>query len=82
MSSFCHEHSVGGFAPARYMVVKIACSYSEVVLGTANHTIIYPGSRPLLRGNSPTSNSLILKMNNGYNGVSRGLEKFVKGRWK
>jgi hypothetical protein len=26
--------------------------------------------RPLLRGNSPSSSSLILKMTNGYNGVS------------
>jgi hypothetical protein len=26
--------------------------------------------RPLLRGNSPMSNGLILKINNGYNGVS------------
>jgi hypothetical protein len=34
--------------------------------------------RPLLGGISPTSNGLILKMKNGYNGVSRELEKFVK----
>jgi hypothetical protein len=33
---------------------------------------------PLLGGNSHTSSSLILKMNNGYNGVSRELEKFMK----
>jgi hypothetical protein len=32
---------------------------------------------PLLQGNSPTSNRLILKMNRCYNGVSRELEKFV-----
>jgi hypothetical protein len=32
------------FAPARYRVVKIACSYSKVVLRTTNHTIVYPGS--------------------------------------
>jgi hypothetical protein len=36
----------------------------------------------LLRGNSPTSSSLILKMNNGYNGVSTELEKFTKWRGK
>jgi hypothetical protein len=33
--------------------------------------------RPLLRGNSTTSNGLILKMNRGYNGMSRELEKFA-----
>jgi hypothetical protein len=32
----------------------------------------------LLGGNSATSNDLILKMNNGYNGVSRELKKFAK----
>jgi hypothetical protein len=32
---------------------------------------------PLLRGNCPTSNGLMLKMNRGYNGVSRGLKKFM-----
>jgi hypothetical protein len=34
--------------------------------------------RPLHGGNSPMSSGLILKMNNGYNGVSRELEKFTK----
>jgi hypothetical protein len=33
--------------------------------------------RPLLGGNNHTSNGLILKMNIGYNGLSRELEKFV-----
>jgi hypothetical protein len=33
--------------------------------------------RPLLGGNSPTSNGLILKMNMCYKGVSRELEKFT-----
>jgi hypothetical protein len=32
---------------------------------------------PHLRGNSPTSSGFILKMNRGYNGVSRELEKFM-----
>jgi hypothetical protein len=32
---------------------------------------------PLLECNSPTSSGLILKMNRGYNGVSRELEKFM-----
>jgi hypothetical protein len=65
------------FALARYRVVKIAHSYFEVVLRTTKHTIVYPGSPPLLGGNSHTSSGLILKMNSGYNGVSRELEKFV-----
>jgi hypothetical protein len=38
--------------------------------------------RPLLGGNSPMSNGLILKMNSGYNGVSRELKKFTKWRGK
>jgi hypothetical protein len=33
---------------------------------------------PLLGGNSPMSSNLILKMNSGYNGMSRKLEKFAK----
>jgi hypothetical protein len=33
--------------------------------------------KPLLGGNSPTSNGLILKMNMCYKGVSRELEKFM-----
>jgi hypothetical protein len=32
---------------------------------------------PLLRDNSLTSSDLILKMNRGYNGVSRELKKFA-----
>jgi hypothetical protein len=36
-----------------------------------------PWFRPLLRGNSPTSSGLILKMNSCYNRVSRELEKFT-----
>jgi hypothetical protein len=39
--------------------------------------------RLLLRGNSPTSSDLILKMNRGYNRVSRELKKFTwwRGKW-
>jgi hypothetical protein len=37
---------------------------------------------PLLGCNSPTSSGLILKMNSGYNGVSRELEMFMKSRGK
>jgi hypothetical protein len=33
--------------------------------------------RPLLRGNSPTSSDLVLKMNKCYKGVSRELDKFM-----
>jgi hypothetical protein len=33
-------------APARYRVVKIACSSSEVVLCTTKHMVIYPGPGP------------------------------------
>jgi hypothetical protein len=33
--------------------------------------------RPFLIGNSHMSSDLILKMNIGYNGVSRELEKFT-----
>jgi hypothetical protein len=36
------------FTPIRYRVVKITCSYSEVVLRTTKHTIIYPSSGPSL----------------------------------
>jgi hypothetical protein len=60
------------------MVVKIACSYFKVVLRTIKHTMIYSGSDPLLEDNSPMSNDLILKMNSGYNRVSRELEKSAK----
>jgi hypothetical protein len=34
--------------------------------------------KPLLVGNSPTSSILILKMNSGYNRVSREFKKFTK----
>jgi hypothetical protein len=34
------------FPPARYMVVKIKHSYSEVVLQTTKHTIVYPNLGP------------------------------------
>jgi hypothetical protein len=33
--------------------------------------------RPLLEGNSPTSNGLILMINMCYNGVSKEIEKFT-----
>jgi hypothetical protein len=37
------------FAPAGYRVVKIAHSYSEVVLRTIKDTMIYLGSDPSLK---------------------------------
>jgi hypothetical protein len=45
--------------------------------GLANYKAHYSlfWFRPLLGGNSPMSSDLILNMNNGYNGVSRELEK-------
>jgi hypothetical protein len=38
---------VGVFAPVKYMVVKIARSYSKVVLQTTKLTTVYTGSTPL-----------------------------------
>jgi hypothetical protein len=40
--------TVGVFAPARYMVVKITRPYSVVALQTTNHTMVYPGLDPSL----------------------------------
>jgi hypothetical protein len=37
------------FAPARYRVVKIVHSYSEVVLRTTKHTMVYPALGPSLK---------------------------------
>jgi hypothetical protein len=61
---------------ARYQVVKIAHSCYEVVLRTTKYTLVYPGSGPSLE--VTTSSGLILKMNSGYNGVSKELKKFMK----
>jgi hypothetical protein len=36
------------FTPAMYMMVKIAYSYSEMVLQTTRHTKFYPTSDPSL----------------------------------
>jgi hypothetical protein len=66
------------FAPLRYMVVKIVCFCSEVVLRTTKHTMVYHGLGPSLEVIALRPRSLILKMNSGYNGVSRELENFVK----
>jgi hypothetical protein len=37
------------FAPIRYRVAKIVCSYSEVVLRITKHTMVYPSSGPSWR---------------------------------
>jgi hypothetical protein len=50
---------VGVFALTRYRVVKITCSYSEVVLRTMkNYKVDYSLSwfRPLLQRNNPSTN--------------------------
>jgi hypothetical protein len=65
------------FCTGKNKVIKITCFSSEMVLQTTKHTMIYPGSGPLLKDNSPTSSCLIWKMNRGYNGVSRELKKFA-----
>jgi hypothetical protein len=66
--------TIGVIAPARYRVVKIVCSYSEVVLQTMkNYKAHYSLSwfRPLLRGNSPTSSVFCIEEEEQcYNGVS------------
>jgi hypothetical protein len=45
--------------------------------GLANYKAHYSLSsfRPLLEGNSPTSSSLILKMNSGYNGDEQSTQE-------
>jgi hypothetical protein len=66
------------FTPARYRVVKITCSYFEVVLQTTKHIMVYRGLGPSSEVIALRPPILILKMNNGYNGVSRVLKKFTK----
>jgi hypothetical protein len=47
--------------------------------GVPTFSVFLPARyRVVLVGNSPTSSGFILKMNNGYNGVSIELEKFTK----
>ncbi len=70
------EIPVGVFCTDKNRVVKITRSRD----GPTNYKTHYDLSwfRPLLRGNSLTSSGLILKMNSGYNGVSKEHEKFMK----
>jgi hypothetical protein len=52
------------FAPARYRVVKIVCSCSEVVLQTMNNYKAHyslSSFRPLLWDNSTTSNVFVIE---------------------
>jgi hypothetical protein len=66
-----------------FCIGKVQSGQDHVFLfrgGLVNYKAHYGLSwfRPLIGGNSPMSNGLILKMNNGYNGVNRELEKFMK----
>jgi hypothetical protein len=72
---------VGVFCKGKNKVVKITCSNSEMVLRYKAHYDL-SWFRILLEGNSPMSSGLILKMNRGYNGVSRELEKVMWYREK
>jgi hypothetical protein len=63
------------FYTGQNRVVKITCSYSEMVNYKAHYDLFW--FKLLLGGNSHTSNGLILKMNRVYIWVSRELEKFV-----
>jgi hypothetical protein len=71
----------------------VSVFYTDKIQGDQDHAFLFKGGltnykvhyilfwfRLLLRGNSPTFSGLILKMNSGYNGVSKELKKFVK--WK
>jgi hypothetical protein len=70
---------------------RVGVFCTSKIQGGQDHMFLFRGSlvnykayyglswfRPLLGGNSHTSSGLILKMNNGYNGVSRELENFMK----
>jgi hypothetical protein len=56
----------------------------QFLYGLVNYKAHYDLSwfKPLLRDNRPTSSGLILKMNRGYNGVSRDPKKFMWLRGK
>jgi hypothetical protein len=50
LNPHCQAHQLSVFfAPARYRVVKIMLSYSEVLLHTIKHTVIYHGLGPSLQ---------------------------------
>jgi hypothetical protein len=63
--------SVDVFCTGKYRVVKIAPSYSKMVLQVTKHTTVYPGSGPSLEVIALRPMILILKMNNGYNGAGQ-----------
>jgi hypothetical protein len=66
---FLHRQDTG-WSRSRISVPRWSCELQ------AHYSLSW--FKPLPGGNSPTSSSLILKMNSGYNGVSRELEKFTK----
>jgi hypothetical protein len=82
LSAYPRESCRCFFALARYRMVQITCSYSEVVLWTIkNYKAHYNLSwfRPLLWGNIPTSSIFVLeKKNSVTKEVSWELEMFTK----
>jgi hypothetical protein len=69
----------------------VSVFYTSKIQGGQDHTFLFRGGlvnykahynlswfRPLLGGNIIKSSSLIWKMNGGYNGLNRELEKFTK----
>jgi hypothetical protein len=56
--------AVGVFALARYRVIKIACSCSEVVLRTMKNYKAHYSLSWFKRGNSPTYNIFVLEKKN------------------
>jgi hypothetical protein len=69
--------------------ISVFCT--SKIHGGQDHTFLFQGGlvnykaqyglswfRALLGGNSPTSSSMIFKMNNGYNRVNREVKKFTK----
>jgi hypothetical protein len=78
-----------GLSFLRWSFISVFCTGK--IYGAQDHVFLFRGGlmnykahyglswfRPLLGGNSPTSNGLILKINSGSNRVSRELEKFMK----
>jgi hypothetical protein len=64
------------FAPARYRVVKITDSSSEVVLRTTKHTVIYPDLGPSSEV-TPYIHRYDIEDEHVLQGVNRELEKFT-----
>jgi hypothetical protein len=69
------------FAPTRYRVVKIARSYSKMVLRTMKNykqIVFYTNAGIFYKIIALHPTFLILKMNSVTKGVSRELQKFAK----